>query len=558
MEKRYETAPPSVERVALPRQHALQPIGSHRFRWIATHIRRNHAQSIENQAFPMDCDATSIILHRNPSPPDHPTPQNRMIATISNAARREDDGLLCKSAEITRNPSKTTSFLWITPHIRQNAPQSINGNPSTAIPIPKPPNTHAPFGPPNLLPHTRSSSSLRHNTVSQPPGKPHAATVIHISRFSPASTRLFTSVEVTQHHAFCITLHQRRRTIMRQPIHVQHAVTPVHQNVHAQQANSTYRANATGSTTVNANATFNTNATLSEALVIRRQDTLQRCIEATKHSERRILFGLTTALALQMVPIPERCQLDTGMLHSVASTRSRRIASKTMVAHVWVAFDDSSQIRLSPTIYTLDLIHTWAQMARFVDLEQFIALTDAIVFRMTVNGTKDPLRHMREFLERSSPFSGKLFCRMALQLARENVYSPQETMCRLALVCHGVPCPETNYAVSGMTFQSGVEMTVDMAWPQARVAVEYDGDHHRTDKRQWRRDQKKREQLRLHGWIILVVTADALQDDESRAYFAFQVARMLISRGVDLTFHIRPKPLERLCRSPRKARVHQK
>ncbi|WP_165776814.1 hypothetical protein [Bifidobacterium simiarum] len=127
MEKRYETAPPSVERVALPRQHALQPIGSHRFRWIATHIRRNHAQSIENQAFPMDYSAKSIILHRNPSPPDHPTPQNRMIATISNAARREDDGLLCKSAEITRNPSKTTSFLWITPHIRQNAPQSISG-----------------------------------------------------------------------------------------------------------------------------------------------------------------------------------------------------------------------------------------------------------------------------------------------------------------------------------------------------------------------------------------------------------------------------------------------
>ncbi|WP_101617561.1 hypothetical protein [Bifidobacterium margollesii] len=97
-------------------------------------------------------------------------------------------------------------------------------------------------------------------------------------------------------------------------------------------------------------------------------------------------------------------------------------------------------------------------------------------------------------------------------------------------------------------------MTVDMAWPEFLVAVEYDGDHHRTSKKQWRRDQEKRERLRLNGWIIFVVTADVLNSKEAKARFAFEVAWRLVSQGADFTFHIRPKPLDRLCPLPRESR----
>ncbi|MBW3088417.1 hypothetical protein KIH77_06700 [Bifidobacterium sp. 82T24] len=293
---------------------------------------------------------------------------------------------------------------------------------------------------------------------------------------------------------------------------------------------------------------------MSDDLAARCRDTLRRCIDETQRADRHILFGLTTALELHMVPVPEECSLDTTKLHSVASIRGRRMNSTTMVAHVWAEFDGNAQVQLTPTVYTLDLMHTWAQMARFVDLARFVALTDAIVLRMMMDGHDDPLRRLHDFLERSSSFAGKLFCRMALQLARMDVRSPQETMCRLVLVRHGVPCPETNYVVPGMTFRSGAEMTLDMAWPSARVAVEYDGDHHRTDKRQWRRDREKRERLRLDGWIVFVVTADALRDDDSRALFAFRVARLLVGHGVPVDFHVAAQPLRKLCRIPRKTR----
>ncbi|PWG60636.1 hypothetical protein DF200_01835 [Bifidobacterium catulorum] len=287
---------------------------------------------------------------------------------------------------------------------------------------------------------------------------------------------------------------------------------------------------------------------MSEDLASRKLSTLRRCLEETQRRGRQMLFGLTTALELHMVPLPERCSLDVTMLHSVASARGKRMASKNVIPHIWPLFDASSQIRLLADVYVLDLVHTWAQMARFVPLEQFVVLTESIAMRMSLDGYANPLQRMRNLTETAPSFRGRLLCSMALRIARPNVMSPQETKCRLVLICHGVPCPVTNHTVSGMTFLSGAPMTVDMAWPEAKVAVEYDGDHHRTDKRQWRRDQEKREHLQAKGWIVYVVNADVLQDDETRAYFAFRVARMLISRDVPVDFTIRARPLRDLCR----------
>ncbi|WP_133124818.1 hypothetical protein [Bifidobacterium margollesii] len=193
---------------------------------------------------------------------------------------------------------------------------------------------------------------------------------------------------------------------------------------------------------------------MNDILAERYRNTLQRCLDETRRFHRSILFSLTTALALHMVPIPQQCSIDTEKLHAVASTRNRRIQSQRMAAHVWSTFDTTAQIRISEGVYALDLVHTWAHMARFVPLDQFIALTDAILLRMLVEGTNDPLSTLRSFLDRTS-FRGQRICRKALMLARLNVLSPPETLCRLTLLQYGIPAPETNYTVPGMRFRSG-------------------------------------------------------------------------------------------------------
>ena len=45
----------------------------------------------------------------------------------------------------------------------------------------------------------------------------------------------------------------------------------------------------------------------------------------------------------------------------------------------------------------------------------------------------------------------------------------------------------------------------------AKVAVEYDGDQHRTDRRQWREDRERDAALRAEGWEVIRVTADVFR-----------------------------------------------
>jgi very-short-patch-repair endonuclease len=48
---------------------------------------------------------------------------------------------------------------------------------------------------------------------------------------------------------------------------------------------------------------------------------------------------------------------------------------------------------------------------------------------------------------------------------------------------------------------------LDMGWEDCMVAVEYDGEHHRTDSLQYRKDIRRLEALDRMGWIVIRVVA---------------------------------------------------
>ncbi|MEV7228582.1 DUF559 domain-containing protein [Polymorphospora sp. NPDC051019] len=48
---------------------------------------------------------------------------------------------------------------------------------------------------------------------------------------------------------------------------------------------------------------------------------------------------------------------------------------------------------------------------------------------------------------------------------------------------------------------------VDLAYPRWRIAIEYEGDHHR-ERTQFRRDVARLNDLRACGWLVLRFTAD--------------------------------------------------
>lgn len=88
--------------------------------------------------------------------------------------------------------------------------------------------------------------------------------------------------------------------------------------------------------------------------------------------------------------------------------------------------------------------------------------------------------------------------REAAALARTGAQSPMETRARLALVHGGLPEPELQYRVTieGRTFY------LDLAYPELRIAVEYDGIEHRSQQRA-RRDLLREALLTRAGWTIL-------------------------------------------------------
>ncbi|UXA09329.1 DUF559 domain-containing protein [Mycobacterium sp. SMC-2] len=113
--------------------------------------------------------------------------------------------------------------------------------------------------------------------------------------------------------------------------------------------------------------------------------------------------------------------------------------------------------------------------------------------------------------------------RAALPLVDPGAASPKETWLRLLLIDAGMPVPESQIPVSEGWRLVGV---LDMGWERYKVAVEYDGDHHRTDRRQYARDQWRSRKLDELGWIVIRVIAEDKPQDVVR-----RVRGALVRRG---------------------------
>jgi very-short-patch-repair endonuclease len=74
------------------------------------------------------------------------------------------------------------------------------------------------------------------------------------------------------------------------------------------------------------------------------------------------------------------------------------------------------------------------------------------------------------------------------------------------LLDNGFPKPETQIPVlSGSTCPVAF---LDMGWRDYMVAVEYDGDHHRKDRRQYVKDIARLRMLQALGWNVIRVIAE--------------------------------------------------
>ncbi|WP_448625464.1 endonuclease domain-containing protein [Geodermatophilus sp. URMC 64] len=86
--------------------------------------------------------------------------------------------------------------------------------------------------------------------------------------------------------------------------------------------------------------------------------------------------------------------------------------------------------------------------------------------------------------------------------------SPQETRLRLLLLRSGLPAPVAQFEVRDR--DGRFVGRVDFAWPDRRVAAEYDGLWH-AEPGQFARDRQRLNRLQAAGWRVVHVTAADLQ-----------------------------------------------
>ncbi|MEV1318575.1 hypothetical protein AB0J14_21120 [Micromonospora arborensis] len=110
-------------------------------------------------------------------------------------------------------------------------------------------------------------------------------------------------------------------------------------------------------------------------------------------------------------------------------------------------------------------------------------------------------------------------------LADPGAQSPPESHLRVRLVLGGLPRPVAQHPIQ---LAGGLVLHPDLAWPEFRVAVEYDGRWH-SDPEQLHRDRRQLNLLVGAGWLVLHVTSRRLQNDFPAVLS--EVRSALISRG---------------------------
>lgn len=130
---------------------------------------------------------------------------------------------------------------------------------------------------------------------------------------------------------------------------------------------------------------------------------------------------------------------------------------------------------------------------------------------------------IRLLAERHRGARGIRRLRQILPLVDGGAASPKESWLRLLFIDAGLPVPTTQIPVYD---GRGLIALLDMGWEDFKVSAEYDGDQHRSDRRQYVWDQRRARLVAGLGWKeIRVINEDSPADVIARARDA------LMSRG---------------------------
>ena len=172
---------------------------------------------------------------------------------------------------------------------------------------------------------------------------------------------------------------------------------------------------------------------------------------------------------------------------------------------------------------------TWCDLAEVLALPDLVAAGDS-----ALRGGATHTDLLGALARRRCP-RGRRRARAALPLLCGRARSRPESLLRVALLTAGLPAPLVNVAVHDGFGQWVAEP--DLAYAEARLAIEYQGALH-ADPDRMRRDLTRGLDLHRAGWLVLNYSAPDLRHPDT---VAADVRRALAARAPHLLTRPRPR-----------------
>ncbi|QTX03714.1 hypothetical protein [Agromyces archimandritae] len=225
---------------------------------------------------------------------------------------------------------------------------------------------------------------------------------------------------------------------------------------------------------------------------------VQRCRALAAVMEEHHVFAGPTAARLYGIPLPAHVDRDET-LH-VLSIGGRRAMCRNGVAGSTTAAVPATVPAPGIRTRMTTAADTWCALGAMLAQEDLVIAGDRLI------GLPRPLADPRQIdaaIERHGSRRGSRALAAARGAMRAGSFSPRESRTRLRIARAGLPEPELNARI---VLSTGRWVRGDLVFRVFRVLLEYEGEHHLTDARQWAIDIERYNDLVADGWQVIRVT----------------------------------------------------
>lgn len=217
-------------------------------------------------------------------------------------------------------------------------------------------------------------------------------------------------------------------------------------------------------------------------------------------------FSHNTAAILWGVPLPtlRDAVLDVSVFRPRRAPKATGLRGHSIDSNL-VHVTERNGFRLTTPA------STWASLGALLAPYDLVAAGDAIICSRASNGrtfSKAPLATLAQLHAAidAGRRPGLQALRGAVGRVRPGSWSRLETWVRLILVDAGLPEPELNF--DAYDAAGNFLGCLDLAYPDLKIAIEYEGQHHWSTSAQIQRDTDRLDRLAENGWRIVRLTKE--------------------------------------------------